>query len=199
MASGGGETAPKKPTSQEDGSPSGGTPVRKAHDLFKQGRTKEALALLRPLLQRKEIDTEAAALAAACLGSEGQHGEAARIDRMVCDADPANPQGWNSLGFDLLNAGDLEAAREAFEHAIDLEPSRASAHYNLARICARMRDKPKAIDHFAKAVELQADYLDRLDEDPDLRSLKDDPSLQERLPGHAASGDPYAEYYATES
>ena len=62
-----------------------------------------------------------------------------------------------------------------------------------------MGDKTRAIEHFVKAVELQGDYLDRLDEDPDLRSLKDDPDLQGRLPGHAPSGDPYAEYYATES
>ena len=155
---------------------------------------------MRPLIQRKDtVDPEAAALAAACLGSEGKHLEAARIDQMLCDANPSNPQGWNSLGFDLLNAGDLEGAMEAYAHALELEPGRASAHYNVARIAARMRNKPKAIEHFVKAVELQSDYLDRLDEDPDLRPLKDDPDLQERLPGQTASQDPYAEYYATES
>ncbi len=174
--------------------------MARAHELFKQGRTTEALALVRPMLQRREaVDPEAAALAAACLGSEGKHDEAARVDRMVCDAYPANPQGWNSLGYDLLNAGDLEGALEAYGRALTLEPGRASAHYNVARIAARMGNKPKAIEHFVKAVELQADYMDRLDEDPDLRPLKDDPALQDRLPGQAASQDPYAEYYATES
>lgn len=142
---------------------------------------------------------DAAALAAACLGSDGKYEEAARVDRIVCDAFPENPQGWNSLGFDLFNAGDLPAAAEAYERAVRLEPSRASAHYNLARIAARMGDRARAIEHFLRAVELQADYADRLDEDPDLRPFKDDPGLQERLPGHAAPGDPYAEYYTTES
>ena len=137
-------------------------------------------------------------MAAACLGSDGKYLEAARIDQMVCDGDPANPQGWNSLGYDLLNAGDLEGAFEAYRRALELEPGRASAHYNLARIAARMKDKPKAIEHFVKAVELQSDYLARLDEDPDLRPLKDDPDLQDRLPGQSANPDPYAEYYATE-
>ncbi len=180
--------------------PKGSSAVARAHELFKQGRTSEALALVRPLLQRKDtVDPEAAALAAACLGSEGKHGEAARIDQMVCDADPSNPQGWSSLGYDLLNAGDLEGALEAYGRALKLEPGRASAHYNVARIAARMGNKPKAIEHFVKAVELQADYADRLDEDPDLRPLKDDPDLQERLPGQAPNADPYAEYYATES
>ena len=180
--------------------PSGGTAVARAHELFKQGRTAEALALVRPLIQRKDaVDLEAAALAAACLGSEGKHLEAARIDQIVCDATPSNPQGWNSLGFDLLNAGDLEGALEAYGHALELEPGRASAHYNVARIAARMGNKPKAIEHFVKAVEIQPDYVDRLDEDPDLRPLKDDPDLQERLPGQAASQDPYSEYYASES
>lgn len=180
--------------------PTGGSAVNRAHELFKQGRTTEALALVRPLVQRRDaIDAEAAALAAACLGSDGKYMEAARIDQILCDAAPSNPQGWNSLGFDLFNAGDLEGAAAAYLRALDLEPGRASIHYNLARIAARMRDKPKAIEHFVKAVELQADYLDRLDEDPDLRPLKDDPDLQDRLPGQGASADPYAEYYKAES
>lgn len=172
----------------------------RAHELFKQGRTSEALVLVRPLVQRGDaVDAEAAALAAACLGSDGKYLEAARIDQILCEANPANPQGWNSLGYDLLQAGDLEGAMAAYLRALDLEPGRASAHYNLARIAARMKDKPKAIEHFVRAVELQSDYVDRLDEDPDLRPLKDDPDLQDRLPGQSPSQDPYAEYYATES
>lgn len=174
--------------------------MRQAHELFKQGRAKEALALLRPLLQRRaDLDGEAAALAAACLGAEGRYEEAARIDRMVCESDPRNAQGWQSLGYDLFQAGDLPGALEAYARAIELEPGRASTHYNVARIAARMGDRAQAIDHFVRAVELQSDFVDRLDEDPDLRPLKEDPDLQGRLPGHASSQDPYAEYYATES
>ncbi len=191
---------PRKGPAAPTAAPVTGSAVHRAHELFKQGRTTEALALVRPLVQRKDaVDAEAAALAAACLGSDGKYLEAARIDQMVCEANPTNPQGWNSLGFDLLNAGDLEGALEAYLRALGLEPGRASTHYNVARIAARMKDKPKAIEHFVKAVELQADYMDRLDEDPDLRPLKDDPDLQERLPGQASSGDPYAEYYKAES
>lgn len=176
-----------------------GNAVRRAHELFKQGQIREALALLQPLLQRKgEVDPDAAALAAACLGSEGRFEEAARIDQKMCEAFPTNPQGWNSLGYDLLNAGDTEGAREAYQRALELEPDRASTHYNLARIAARTGDRPRAIEHFARAVELQPDFVERLDEDPDLRPFKDDPDLLDRLPGHGPSTDPYAEYYATE-
>lgn len=190
----------KKPAAAATPTSTGSPAVARAHELFKQGRTTEALALVRPLVQRKDtVDMEAAALAAACLGSDGKYLDAARIDQIACDANPSNPQGWNSLGFDLFNAGDLEGAMAAYVRAAELEPGRASTHYNLARIAARMRDKPKAIEHFVKAVELQADYLDRLDEDPDLRPLKDDPDLQERLPGQGSNGDPYAEYYKAES
>ncbi|HKZ98014.1 MAG TPA: tetratricopeptide repeat protein [Thermoplasmata archaeon] len=179
--------------------PTGAAAVRRAHELFKQGQTREALALLRPLLQRKEVDADAAALAAACLGSEGKYEEAGRVDRLLCDAQPRNPQGWNSLGFDLLNAGDLAGALDAYARAIDLEPTRASAHYNVARICARMGERSKAIEHFVRAVELQPDFIERLDEDPDLRPLKDSPDLLARLPGQPNPEDPYASWYATES
>ncbi len=180
--------------------PPRGTAIRRAHDLFKRGQTREALGLLRPLLQRKgEVDADAAALAAACLGSEGRHEEAARVDRMVCDAFPSNPQGWNSLGYDLLHAGDLVGALAAYTRALELEPDRASVHYNLARIAARMGDRTKTLEHLVRAVELQTEYLERLDEDPDLRPFKDSPDLLGRLPGHPSAEDPYASWYRTES
>lgn len=180
--------------------PSGAAAVRRAHELFKQGQTREALALLRPLLQRKgDVDADAAALAAACLGMDGKYEEAANVDRKLCEAQPDNPQGWHSLGYDLLNAGDLRGALEAYTRAIELEPKRASAHYNVARICARMGERSKAIEHFVRAVELQPDFIERLDEDPDLRPLKDSPDLLARLPGQPNPEDPYASWYATES
>ena len=188
-----GSAAPAPPPSSSSG-------VQRAHELFKQGRAKEALALLRPLLQRKGVvDGDVCALAAACLGAEGDYLEAARIDRLLCDDQPNNPQAWHSLGYDLFHAGDLDGAAEAFSRALKLEPTRASAHFNLARIAARMGDKSKVIEHFARAVELQPDYKDRLDEDPDLLPFRDDPDLLGRLPGGKVGEDPYQEYYATRS
>src|SRR5256886_15873940 len=146
----------KKGSAAPAPAPSSSSGVQRAHELFKQGRAKEALALLRPLLQRKgDVDANVCALAAACLGAEGDYMEAARIDRLLCDAQPNNPQAWHSLGYDLFHAGDLEGAAEAFSRALKLEPTRASAHFNLARIAARLGDKSKVIEHFARAVELQ--------------------------------------------
>ena len=191
---------PRKGSAAPASMPSSASGVQRAHELFKQGRAKEALEILRPLLQRKgEVDGDVCALAAACLGAEGDYVEAARIDRMVCDAHPENPQGWHSLGYDLFHAGDLDGAMEAFARAVQLEPTRASAYFNLARIAARMGDKSKVIEHFARCVELEPEYQNRLDEDPDLRAFKDDPEMLGRLPGGATSEDPYAEYYATRS
>src|SRR5207302_867589 len=89
----GGERTPKKGPAAPVSAPSSASGLQRAHELFKQGRAKEALALVRPLLQRKgEVDGDACALAAACLGAEGDYAEAARVDRLLCDADPDNPQ-----------------------------------------------------------------------------------------------------------
>src|SRR3989454_110269 len=196
----GGSRMAKKGSAAPAPAPSSSSGVQRAHELFKQGRAKEALALLRPRLQRKgDVDANVCALAAACLGAEGDYMEAARIDRLLCNAQPNNPQAWHSLGYDLFHAGDLEGAAEAFSRALKLEPTRASAHFNLARIAARLGDKSKVIEHFARAVELQPDYQERLDEDPDLLPFKDDPAMLERLPGGKVGEDPYQEYYATRS
>src|SRR5207245_5416169 len=124
----GGDVLAKKGSAAPAAAPSSSSGVQRAHELFKQGRAKEALAILGPLLQRKgNLDGDVCALAAACLGAEGDYIEAARVDRMLCDAQPNNPQAWHSLGYDLLHAGDLEGAAEAFARALKLEPTRASA------------------------------------------------------------------------
>src|SRR3989442_1215202 len=79
----GGDRMAKKGSAAPAPAPSSSSGVQRAHELFKQGRAKEALALLRPLLQRKgDVDANVCALAAACLGAEGDYMEAARIDRL---------------------------------------------------------------------------------------------------------------------
>src|SRR5438093_1180371 len=100
-----GDRMAKKGSAAPAPAPSSSSGVQRAHELFKQGRAKEALALLRPQLQRKgDVDADVCALAAACLGAEGDYMEAARIDRLLCDSQPNNPQAWHSLGYVLFHA-----------------------------------------------------------------------------------------------
>src|SRR3989442_489717 len=149
----GGDVLAKKGSAAPAAAPSSSSGVQRAHELFKQGRAKEALAILLPLLQRKgNLDGDVCALAAACLGAEGDYLEAARIDRMLSDAQPNNPQAWHSLGYDLLHAGDLEGAADAFARALKLEPTRASAHFNLARIAGVFSCTEGLTDEFPDGV-----------------------------------------------
>src|SRR5207247_996395 len=101
----GGERTPKKGPAAPVSAPSSASGLQRAHELFKQGRAKEALALVRPLLQRKgEVDGDACALAAACLGGEGDYAEAALVDRLLCDADPDSPQVVNMPAMTMVQA-----------------------------------------------------------------------------------------------
>ena len=54
----------KKGPAAASSAPSSSSGLERAHELFKQGRAKESLAILRPLLQRKgQVDADACALA----------------------------------------------------------------------------------------------------------------------------------------
>ena len=48
--------------------------------------------------------------------------------------DSSHSGDWNDLGVLQIHAGDKSAAREAFEHALKLDPQNEDAKANLARL-----------------------------------------------------------------
>ena len=64
----------------------------------------------------------------------GEMPNAIREQRTALTLDPANPEGWNDLGVLQIHAGDKAAAREAFEHALKLDPQNEAAKANLSRL-----------------------------------------------------------------
>ncbi|MGD8377462.1 MAG: tetratricopeptide repeat protein [Acidobacteriota bacterium] len=64
---------------------------------------------------------------------------------------PHLPWIWTRQGNWLKSVGDREAAREAFETALELDPGRASAHFALGRLAAEDGDWVEAVKHFRAA------------------------------------------------
>ena len=83
-------------------------------------------------LRPKDAQTH---LALARVYSEmGEMPSAIREQRAALALDSSNPGDWNDLGVLQIHAGDKAGAREAFEHALKLDPQNEAAKANLARL-----------------------------------------------------------------
>lgn len=64
---------------------------------------------------------------------------------------------------------------------VRLEPTNATAHYNLACSFALCRKRPAALRSLRKAIDLGYDDRDWMEQDPDLEILKADPEFKQLL------------------
>jgi len=65
---------------------------------------------------------------------------------------------YHNLGILLLDGGDLETAKTAFEIVLKIDPDFAPGHYNLGATLKFMDDYEGAIACYLRAVDLQPDY-----------------------------------------
>lgn len=80
-----------------------------------------------------------------------------------------------SRAFRAIASGDYEAARQALQEQLALQPSSFVVHYNLACVHARLRETAQAIDHLHRAIELGFIDHRQLTTDPDLQSIRNEP------------------------
>lgn len=71
---------------------------------------------------------------------------------------PKNPAIIAQLGIAYADAGNLEQATATLNRAVILEPNNAQHYFNLAVIAERMKDRPRAIELYERALETDAVY-----------------------------------------
>ena len=71
---------------------------------------------------------------------------------------PNNPAIIAQLGIAYADAGNLEQATRTLNKAATLEPNNAQHYFNLAVVAERMKDRPRAIELYEKALETDAVY-----------------------------------------
>ncbi len=66
---------------------------------------------------------------------------------------------FNEDGKDLFNAGegDIDGAKTAFKHCLELDPEFAYAHNNLGVVYRQQANHERALEHFKKAVSLESE------------------------------------------
>ncbi|OUU22626.1 MAG: hypothetical protein CBC13_07525 [Planctomycetia bacterium TMED53] len=87
----------------------------------------------------------------------------------------------HALGLVLLRERKLERAIREFLRSIDLDPTRSTAHYNLACAYALNGQTENALDSLAESIRHGYDRFDHAKTDPDLESLRDDPRFKELI------------------
>ena len=88
---------------------------------------------------------------------------------------PHDAAARHALGLVLLRQRELPAAIRQFRQSLELDPTRATAHYNLACALALSGMTEEAIASLADSIQMGYDRFSHAAEDPDLQSLHDDP------------------------
>ncbi len=92
---------------------------------------------------------------------------------------PDDIHAWLALGWCYKRTGQLSRAIGALEKAVHVDPSEPVLQYNLARYWSLARNRTLALRHLAKALELDCNYRDLVQEEPDFDPLRDDPQFQQ--------------------
>ncbi len=86
---------------------------------------------------------------------KGEVAEAIGRYRAALEIDEGLAIAWNGLSMALARQGDLDAAIEAAERLVAIEPDDPLSHTNLSRILMQQGKIPEAEDARAKAMGLQ--------------------------------------------
>lgn len=117
--------------------------VSRAYEQYKAGRLSDARAILDAVLRRQPDYADAHDLTGLIALAEGDAEAASAALARAADLDP-RPERLNDLGAALCQAGRPDAAAEAFQRAITLDPAYARAWTNLAACLLDMDALPEA-------------------------------------------------------
>lgn len=74
----------------------------------------------------------------------------------------------------LMRLGEIDQALASLKRQLELDEEFSLAHYNMACVCAFLREKAGMLRHLARACELNAIWRDYSKGDPDLKHYRDD-------------------------
>jgi tetratricopeptide (TPR) repeat protein len=93
----------------------------------------------------------------------------------------SNPEEQYDYAVSLLNTGSYEDARDQFEEILASSPQADFAHYGMAILNSMTGQAEEALDHLARAIELNPSNRIQARSDPDFIDMADDPRFTELL------------------
>ncbi len=125
-------------------------PIDTIIDLYRSGKTAQALSLVDERLSTSPKDPQLQLLKGVFLAEMGRSKDARAIFQALIVDHPQLPEPYNNLAVLYAAEGDYEKARTVLEMAIKTNPSYATAYENLGDIYAKL-----ASDSYTKALNLQ--------------------------------------------
>jgi Flp pilus assembly protein TadD len=152
---------------------------REAEGYLEFGMAEHALNVLGRLGKAAHLSPHALYLRGEALRELERHDEAIRPLRQAAKADPDNLHVWLALGWCHKRTARIDLAVRALDRALEVEPSEALVHYNLACYLSLAGDKERALTHLSHAVTLDARYRVLAHEEPDFDPIRSDPGFQD--------------------
>ncbi len=91
--------------------------------------------------------------------------------------DPENIHTFLALGWCYKRIGRTDLAIESMEIAVQIDNESAIAHYNLACYWALARQVKMAVLHLSNAFDLNPQYREFVDQEPDFDAIREDPDF----------------------
>jgi tetratricopeptide (TPR) repeat protein len=153
--------------------------VRQAEGYLELDMPVQALESLRRVGPGTTNSAHAAYLEGEALRALQRYGEAIRPYLTATQAMPDLVAAWLGLAWCYKRTGKLERAIWSLEQSLSNGgDSEAIVHYNLACYWSLARRKDLAIDFLARALEIDADYRQLIDGEPDFDPIRGDGDFQ---------------------
>lgn len=131
------------------------TALRAALALAQAGKTKDARQAFDAALRVWPKDPDVLILAGAARAQGDDPAAGLRLIRKALDAQPLRGDGWFQLGVALRASGDMAAAREAFQKAIDYGFDQPAVYGYLGDVLITLDEAQAALDAFDIAANAQ--------------------------------------------
>ncbi len=125
----------------------------------RQGEYDQAEKSLRRYLTQDENNASVRKLLASVYNQQGKHDETIALLDTVA-AQNSDPQMWAMLGAAQLRSGDMSAATESFQQAVDLAPDMAPFRNQLALSLLSAGEADQAIAQLSSAIDLDGDQFE---------------------------------------
>ena len=131
--------------------------MAKARQFLAGGALKDAISLLKVILEQDPKNVEARVLLGSALALIPRRSEAIIELRRAIELRPDSAPLYNTLGMALARFAELGTARKAFEKALEFDSEFVDAHVNLTLVLGQLREFGLAVEHITRAIELQGD------------------------------------------
>jgi RimJ/RimL family protein N-acetyltransferase/Flp pilus assembly protein TadD len=123
-------------------------------EMHNAGRTQEAEAMCRVLMQIQPQNTQLLFLLGMILHKGGQETEAVKWLSLAAEGEPHSARIFHGLGCAHQNLGDHSRAVDAFDQALRLEPHSGALCYSLGNSYYRLEQIDRAVTLFQQAVKI---------------------------------------------